>query len=118
MSSLTYTQRGGLMVPNLTQKSILDKLGRLGLTARKYLLENRFDLFQEMLVKGTLNSYLLKLDKRYSRLYETVSDQLRAQEAPPTADSFREKAQYEFRIKEQAEEIVLNQLTEELDALA
>ena len=117
MSSLTYTERDGLMVPNLTQKSILDKLGQFGLTARKYLLENRFYLFQEMLVKGTLNSYLLKLDRRYRRLYETVSNQLRVQEAPPTSESFREKAQYEFRIKEKAEQTVLAQLTEELDAL-
>ncbi len=117
MSNLTYMEKDGLMYPQLTHQSIINKLGKYGLIARKYLLENRFDLFQEMLMKGTLNSYLLKLDKRYQQLYETVSEHQRAQEKPPTTDNFRANSQYEYRIKEQTEAIILNQLTEELDAL-
>ncbi|MFA9380439.1 MAG: TnpV protein [Acetanaerobacterium sp.] len=117
MSNLTYTEDNGVMYPNLTIDSVISQLGNYGLTAHKYLLENKFNLFQEWLFTGHLGRFLLKLDQRYQRLSAAVTETLKQSEPFTDSGDFREKAQYLYRIQRKAKELVMAQLIEELDAL-
>lgn len=117
MSNITYTEKDDLLYPNLTAGTQTEELGKYAVIARSYLLEEKINLFQEWMGENKLIGYLQKLDERYRTLRVDLTEKLQQKHPFQENGEFLTKAQYLNQIYQQAEEIVLAQLTEELEAL-
>ncbi len=118
MGSLTFARSDSLYYPSNTTPLLSGKLGKYGLTARRYLLENRFDLFKEWQSNGNLDEYLVHLDARYEQWKEKTVKSLR-QNAPYSENGvYLTRAQHIYSVETQADEFVRSLLFEELDCLA
>lgn len=108
---LTYTESNGYLIPDLivpeTDTRPIDKYGEL---RRQFLREHRPDLFDLMLLEGTLHSHLADVDAEARRMVEDAITQMARQQgvdealkrAGPLAWAGRMNA-----IKNTAEEAVL-----------
>ncbi|MFA9379602.1 MAG: TnpV protein [Acetanaerobacterium sp.] len=117
MSSSTYLQKDSLYYPNIPTENVTDKLGKYGLIARRYLLENRFDLFEEWLFKDFLDEFLLTLDIRYETWKAKMVQSLEKSGLFAQNGGYMNREQQFYQIQEQAETFVEALLMEELKSL-
>ena len=113
-NGLEYIKNGDYYIPNLTlpkqEKIILNKYGRMRLN---YLKEHKKSEYTSMLMNGTLNTHLKKIQEAIQNRIEQLITELKA-----TAD-LTEKIKAENQlywvgtmnaIKQQAEEIAYKEL--------
>ena len=68
---ITYTNEGGIMIPNLkTPEAPKEPLGIYGRMRRAYLKTYRHGLYSAMMLKGTLLDHLAEVDKLCHEKFE------------------------------------------------
>lgn len=111
---LTYTESNGYLIPDLIfPETDTQPIGKYGELRRQFLRENRPDLFDLMLLEGTLHSHLADVDAEARQMVEDTIVQMARQQdvdealkrADPLAWVGRMNA-----IKNAAEEAVLPDL--------
>lgn len=113
----TYRREGDYLIPNLelpdTEHDQIEKYGRLRQT---YLREHQPDLYNAMLLNGTLNRHLAETDKICSERMERMVAQMAEHEG--VTETLKASAQLEWvgrmnNIRNRAEEIVLAEVVYE-----
>lgn len=111
---LTYTETDGYLIPNLVlPETDTRPVGKYGELRRQFLQENRPELFDLMLLEGTLHSHLADVDAEARQMVTDTVNQMARQQgvdealkrADPLAWAGRMNA-----IKNAAEEAVLPDL--------
>ena len=111
---LTYTEINGYLIPDLVLPETAPRpIGKYGELRRQFLREHRPDLFDLMLLEGTLHSHLADVDAAARQMVEDAIAQMARQQgvdealkrANPLAWAGRMNA-----IKNAAEEAVLPDL--------
>ena len=109
----TYRQDGEYLIPDSTCKSGEQKeqLGKYGFLRRDYLKNHRNSRYQVMLMQGTIEEYLLEVDKSAREREEVIIKQLEEKEPLPDKEKdpmawVRTYNQH----KSVAEEIILKEL--------
>ena len=108
-NTLTYTQKGDILIPDLTLGEQPDRdLGKYGRMRLTYLREHRPGLLNRLTLNGTLFSHLLEIeDTANSRLERMmaagVTEQLKASDMMTWVGLMNS-------CKAQAEEIILSEL--------
>ena len=113
-TGIEYTRKGDYYIPNLTlpkqEKINLNKYGRMRL---KYLKEHKKADYMTMLMDGTLNSHLKEIQEKAETRVEQIINQLK-EKSNLTEDMKNTDPLYWVgtmnAIKNQAEEIVFNEL--------
>ena len=86
MSSLTYTQNGDYLIPNLVLDPAPSKpLGKYGRMRKAYLKEHRRLIYNQMLLSGSLFPHLQEVDETAHQRLEQMMPQL-AKEAGATEE--------------------------------
>ena len=114
MSSLTYSQNGDYLIPNLILDPAPAKpLGKYGQMRKAYLKERRPLIYNQMLLSGSLFPHLQEVDETAHQRLEQMMPQL-AKEAGATAElKARDPMQWVGLMntcKAQAEEILMAEL--------
>ena len=111
---LTYTEINGYLIPDLILSETNTRpIGKYGELRRQFLREHRPDLFDLMLLEGTLHSHLADVDAEARQMVDDTINQMARQQgvdealkrADPLAWAGRMNA-----IKNAAEEAVLPDL--------
>ena len=113
-TGIEYTKKGDYYIPNLTlpkqEKINLNKYGRMRL---KYLKEHKKADYMTMLMDGTLNLHLKEIQEKAETRVEQIINQLK-EKSNLTEDMKNTDPLYWVgtmnAIKNQAEEIVFNEL--------
>ena len=113
-NSLTYTQNGDYLIPNLKlSEQPGGNLGKYGRMRKKYLQENRPGLYNRLLLSEKLQAHLLEIEQTAQNRLEQMMPKL-AQAAGATEEL---KASDPMKwvglmntCKAQAEEIILSEL--------
>ena len=110
--NITYTQVGDYLFPNLIPPES-PKVGRWGQLRHNYLRNHREGIYTGMLMKGTLNAHLEKVDQRANEMEQRLISQLTQQEE--ITEQLKAENQLEWvrrmnSIRNRAEEIVLHAL--------
>jgi hypothetical protein len=84
-------------------------MGKYGSLFWEYLKENHPGRHGFLLAETTLRDVCLEVDKEAREMMETLTRQLRAR-TPRPKDDFMAAVRYETAIRDQAEEIVLNEI--------
>ena len=114
MSSLTYSQNGDYLIPNLVLDPAPAKpLGKYGRMRKAYLKERRPLIYNQMLLSGSLFPHLQEVDETAHQRLEQMMPQL-AKEAGATEElKARNPMQWVGLMntcKAQAEEILMAEL--------
>ena len=114
MSSLTYTQNGDYLIPNLALDPAPSKpLGKYGRMRKAYLKKRRPLIYNQMLLSGSLFLHLQEVDETAHQRLEQMMPQL-AQTAGATEElKARDPMQWVGLMntcKAQAEEILMAEL--------
>ena len=114
MSSLTYSQNGDYLIPDLALDPAPAKpLGKYGRMRQTYLKTHRRLIYNQMLLSGSLFSHLQEVDETAHQRLEQMMPQL-AKDAGATEDlKARNPMQWTGRMnacKAQAEEVIRNEL--------
>lgn len=110
-NSLTYSNVGDYLLPNLTLSQPQQPLTKYGRMRRTYLKEHRPVLYHTMLLSGTLHPHLLEVQtSAETRMHETMTELLKATPAPDKEQEQMAWVQHMNSLKAQAEELVLNEL--------
>lgn len=110
--TLTYTQAGDYLIPNL----IMDEQpaatpGKYGMLRKTFLKENRGGMYQYLLLSGKLTEHLLEIDQTAAERVERIVNQmLETNPAPNKATRQMEWVQHMTALNQAAEEIVLTEL--------
>ena len=113
-SGLHYTLVGDYYIPDLTlnedERRPVGKYGRLHKT---FLKEPRPGFYQQLVLKGTLSTYLADLDEQVQERLEVIEQQM--QDADGVTEQLKAENQMEWircknSIHNRAEEIVLREL--------
>ncbi len=114
-NAITYRQVGDYLIPNLTlppeERNI--NLGKWGMKHKTYLIENNSVLFNSLLGKGKLYTYLAKVDEEASALFSRLVDNMAKAEGITEqlkADDQLEWVGRMHNIHHRAEEIVDKEL--------
>ena len=83
-------------------------MGKFGSLFWDYLRENHPGRHSYLLAETTLRDVCLQVDKEAREMMESLEEQLRAK--TPRPKDFMATVQYETSIRDQAEEIVLNEI--------
>ena len=113
-NGIPYTLHGEYYLPNIVLSSDDNRpIGRWGRMHKKYLLENRPVLYNDLLVKGKLYSYLADLNEQAEeRLERMITDMKRKEgvtEALKASDQM-EWVRWMNGIRNRAEEIILTEM--------
>ena len=111
---LTYTEKDGLLFPNL----VLDdqppgSLGKYGRMRKRYLKEQNPVLFSELLLSGQLFSHLVEIDQTCEARIELLVKQMSGREGVTEALKATDQMAWVGKmnnIRSRAEEIVLHEL--------
>ena len=114
MSSLTYSQNGDYLIPNLVlDPAPTQPLGKYGRMRKEYLKERRPLIYNQMLLSGSLFPHLQEVDETAHQRLEQMMPQL-AKEAGATealkAENPMKWVGLMNTCKAQAEEILLAEL--------
>lgn len=114
MSSLTYSQNGDYLIPNLVLDPAPAKpLGKYGRMRKAYLKERRPLIYNQMLLSGSLFPHLQEVNETAHQRLEQMIPQL-AKDAGATEElKARDPMQWTGLMnacKAQAEEVILNEL--------
>ena len=109
--NVTYSTVGDYQLPNLTLNQPRKPLGKYGRLRRTYLMNHRPELYNTMLLSGTLHPHLLEVDQTAeSRMRQTMQELLKQNPAPNKERHQMEWVQHMNSLKAQAEELVMNEL--------
>lgn len=113
-NGITYTLHGEYYLPNIVLSSD-DKrpIGRWGRMHKKYLLENRPVIYNDLVVKDKLVSYLADLNEQAEGRLESIVNDMKEQEGVTEALKASDQMEWIRRmnsIRSRAEEIILSEL--------
>ena len=113
MIELTYTEKDGILYPNIqvSNDSGDDQpLGRYGRMALEYLMENHPDRFTILKMDGSLMGAMHRVQEEATERIEALTQQLlQGDPLPPTGDTM-ERTRHLNSLKLQAEELVVKEL--------
>ena len=110
----TYRREGDYLIPNLELPDTEhDQIGKYGRLRQNYRREHQPNLYNAMLLNGTLNRYLAETDKICSERMERIIAQMAEHEG--VTEILKASAQLEWvgrmnNIRNRAEEIVLTEV--------
>lgn len=111
--TLTYTQSGDYLIPNIVLEHTNITIGRYGRMRREYLKEHRPILYSDLILSEELFPHLQEIEQTAQRRMDTLIPQLKAQrgvtEALKASDQMR-WVQEMNAIRHEAEEIILSEL--------
>lgn len=111
---LTYTEVDGLLYPNIQmpeeQTKELQKLGKYGRMAMKYLEEMEPQRYKTLLRFGKLADKMQEVEEEANDLLEKLMNQYLAKHKPKDPSSTMEMWKLREQAKMQAEEVVLSQI--------
>lgn len=111
---LKYTQNGDYLIPNLKMNAITNKqIGKYGILKLNHIKNFNKPLYTELLLSGTLNSYLNTIDIECSKLYEILITSLKI--STNITEDLKNSNQMEWvgkmnNLKDIANEIILNNI--------
>ena len=113
-NGITYTLHGEYYLPNIVLSSD-DKrpIGRWGRMHKKYLLENRPVIYNDLVVKDKLVSYLADLNEQAEGRLESIVNDMKEQEGVTEALKASDQMEWIRRmnsIRSRAEEIILEEI--------
>ena len=112
--TLTYTEVNGLLYPNIQmpeeQTAKLQKLGKYGRMAMKYLEEMEPQRYKTLLRFGKLADKMQEVEAEANDLLEKLMNQYLAKHKPNDPSSTMEMWKIREQAKMQAEEVVLSQV--------
>lgn len=114
MKEITYTQVGDYLLPDLTLPEQDDSfLGRYGTLHRNYLKEYKKSIYTALMISGKINAHLLEVEATALEQLDLLIKQIAA--AQGITEGMKAQDQMKWvgamnAIKNQAEEIVLNEL--------
>ena len=77
MKSITYSQNGDYLIPNITLKQTEKKpIGKYGRMRKEYLKNHRPALWNRMVLRDTLYSHLLEIDEAANNRLEQMMPEL------------------------------------------
>lgn len=110
----TYRKQSDYLIPNLTfPKSEENAIGIYGQRHLNFLQEHRRLTYMNLLTRGELNEYLFKIDKQARERFCRIVKRLKTTQGiteQMKADSPMEWVKKMNYIRQQAEEIILNEL--------
>lgn len=110
----TYRKQSDYLIPNLTfPKSEENAIGIYGQRHLNFLQEHRRLTYINLLTRGELNEYLFKIDKQARERFCRIVKRLKTTQGITEqikADSPMEWVKKMNYIRQQAEEIILNEL--------
>jgi len=109
MAALAMTAGEIEEMENSPDNEPLPQIGKYGSLFLKYLRENHPGRHAFLLGETTLRDICAEVDREARDMMETVLSQLRAKKTRPKGD-FMATVQYETATRDQAEEIVLNEI--------
>ena len=107
-----YQQNGNYLLPNLDVPEC-PKVGVWSERRRKYLREHQKALYTAMMLSGTLNTHLEKVDRTANEMYDRLTSQLAKQEGITEqlkATNQMEWVQQMNNIRNRAAEVVWKEL--------
>ena len=109
---ITYSRVGDYLFPNLVPPEN-PKVGHWGTLRYSYLRNHREGLYTGMLMKGTLNAHLEKVDRQANEMEQQLISQLAQQEG--ITEQLKAENQLEWvrqmnNIRSRVDEIVLHDL--------
>ena len=112
MKSLTYTQTGDYMLPNIRLKEQPDiPIGKYGLLRQTYLMNHRQIFYNNLVLKERLYPHLLEIDQTANIRLEQLMTELVTREPPPDkATNQMGWVAHMNTLKAQAEEFILTEL--------
>ena len=113
-NTLTYTQKGDILIPDLTLGEQPDRdLGKYGRMRRTYLKEHRPGLFNRLTLRGTLFRHLLEIEdaanSRLEQMMPGLAKAAGATEQLKASDPMKWVGRMN-NCKAQAEEVILAEL--------
>ena len=114
MKQITYTRCGDYNIPNLTLSETETKpLGKYGRMRKKYLLEHRQVLWNQMILSESLYPHLREIDETANRRMEQLMPELMKQNG--VTESLKASDPMKWvglmnNLKSQAEETILAEL--------
>lgn len=107
----TYRQEGDYLVPNLELVDLDKFWGKYGTLRLQYIRKEKKILFQQMLIKGTIEQYLREIEEEASNMVENlIEEMLKTNPAPDRAKQQMEWVGHMNMLKLQVEEIVMREL--------
>ena len=110
---LTYRQEGNYLIPNLYLDQPQEAPGKYGMLRKRFLKEHQNGIYTGMLLKGTLQSHLLEIDRTAREQVEQLMDGMAKAEGVTEALKASDQMAWVGRmnnIRQRAEEIVLREL--------
>ena len=113
-NGITYTLHGEYYLPNIVLSSDDNRpIGRWGRMHKKYLLENKPVIYNDLVVKDKLVSYLADLNEQTEERLESIVNDMKEQEGVTEALKASDQMEWIRRmnsIRSRAEEIILSEL--------
>ena len=112
MKELTYHQNGDYLFADLEAPEA-PRIGKYGTMRHQYLRDHRRNIFDGMLLKGTLNAHLVEIDRQANEMMERLTTQMAQREGVTEALKARDQMAWVRamnNIHNRAEEIVLHDL--------
>ena len=108
MQELTYHREGDYLIPDLDPPEA-PKIGKFGTMRHDYLRNHHRGIFDGMLLGGTLNAHLEKVDEQANEMMERLTAQMA--QAEGVTEQLKANDQMEWvramnNIKNRADEIV------------
>ena len=106
---IEYTERDGILYPNLTLPEEEYELGAFAMRRKEYLRQHRRGLFSTLVLKGTLNSHLAETEQTATEMLIRLTEEMAQSEG--VTERLKAENQTEWlrrmnNIRQRAEEIV------------
>ena len=112
--NLTYTERDGLLYPNISIENESEKsgqpVGRFGRDWMNNLYKQHRQRFMTLRMTGELDATARKVDMEALERQEAIYQQLLAADPPPQTEDTMEKARHLNSLRLTAEEIVMTEI--------
>ena len=113
MSEITYTEKDGILYPNIKiseDEQEYEQLGKYGRMTERYLKEHNSVKYQSLLLDGYLTKYLHQIDKQATDMLFLLEKQYIETHPLPADGNFMETWQIRQRARDFAEEIIISEL--------
>ena len=110
MIRLTYTEKDGLLYPNLqvsNSEEADQPLGRYGRMALEYLRDNHPDRYTALKMDGSLMEIMHRVQDEATEKIESLTQQMLQQDPMPQTEDILERTRHLNALKLMAEETVL-----------
>ncbi len=112
-NGLDYVLQGDYYFPIIDYPSDARPIGKWGRMHKKYLEENRPILYSQLLLKGTINTYLADLNEQAQQRLEVIIHQMKKNEGVTEQLKIQDQMQWVRHmnsIRQRAEEIITDEL--------